>query len=185
MQSLRGQLILDGGKLAGSPFQHTVVLICSHDPEGAFGLVLNRPTEEKMEDCLAETLPESMKMLPLYLGGPVRRQALTCLIHDPANDDTTEETVLPGLRFTHNLSELLEPGGDLAPSIRVKFFAGYAGWAPGQLDSEMKEGAWLTHPASLDLVFHSAPEQLWKTILRVKGPGYRLLAESPEDVSHN
>ena len=47
-------------------------------------------------------------------------------------------------------------------------FAGYAGWSPGQLEDEMKRKAWLTHPASLELVFDTAPEQLWQTILRAK-----------------
>lgn len=138
-----------------------------------------------MESCLAESLPDSMKGLPLYLGGPVRPQALTCLIHEPTNDDGTEGTVLPGLRFTHNVGEVLKPSGDLAPSVQVRFFAGFAGWAPKQLDNEMKDSAWLTHPASIDLVFHSGPENLWKTILRNKGPAYRLLAEAPDNVSRN
>ena len=69
--------------------------------------------------------------------------------------------------------------------IKVKFFAGYAGWSPGQLDDEMKADAWLTHPASLELVFHRQPEKLWKTVLCEMGPAYRLLAEMPEDVSRN
>jgi putative transcriptional regulator len=67
----------------------------------------------------------------------------------------------------------------------VKFFAGYAGWSPGQLDGEMKVDAWLTHPATMDHVFHPRPEELWKSILRSKGLLYRLLAESPDDVSRN
>jgi putative transcriptional regulator len=64
-------------------------------------------------------------------------------------------------------------------------FAGYAGWSPGQLENEMKHKAWLTHPASLELVFDTAPEQLWQVILRRKGGKYRLLAQSPEDLSLN
>ena len=52
-------------------------------------------------------------------------------------------------------------------------------------EDEMKRKAWLTHPASLDLVFDTAPEQLWQTILRQKGLKYRLLAQMPEDLSQN
>jgi putative transcriptional regulator len=64
-------------------------------------------------------------------------------------------------------------------------FAGYAGWSPGQLDDEMKREAWLTHPASIELVFSSDAGELWKTILRQKGWKYRLLSDTPEDLSWN
>jgi putative transcriptional regulator len=67
----------------------------------------------------------------------------------------------------------------------VKLFAGYAGWSPGQLDDEMKRKAWLTHPASLELVFDTDPAELWAKILRQKGGQFRLLAQTPEDLSSN
>jgi len=185
MKSLQGQLLLDGGKLAGSEFHHTVVLICRHDPTGAFGLVLNRVTEQTVAEALAEDLPEAVQALPLYLGGPVKLQALSCLIHEPVVGELTPAHVIPGLRLAHNLAEVLEPAGNFAPGVHIKFFAGYAGWSPGQLDNEMQAAAWLTHPASIDLVFHPAPEQLWQLILRTKGPEYRLLAEAPDDISQN
>ena len=65
-------------------------------------------------------------------------------------------------------------------------FAGYAGWSPGQLEGEMKRKAWLTHPASLELVFETPPLQLWQIVLERKG-GWRnkLLAQMPEDLSWN
>ena len=68
---------------------------------------------------------------------------------------------------------------------KIKLFAGYAGWRPGQLEDEMKRKAWLTHPASLELIFDTNPEQLWQTILRQKGWKYKLLAQMPEDLSLN
>ena len=64
-------------------------------------------------------------------------------------------------------------------------FAGYAGWSPGQLEDEMKRKAWLTHPASLELVFDTACEQLWQTILRGKAGNINCWRRSPEDLSAN
>jgi putative transcriptional regulator len=75
-------------------------------------------------------------------------------------------------------------GESFSTTKKIRTFAGYAGWRPGQLEDEMKRNAWLTHPASLDLVFGST-DKLWQSILRKKGPKYRLLAEMPEDVSLN
>ena len=186
MRSLKGQFLLDGGKLAGSDFHHTVVLICEHDSEGALGLVLNRASEQTIEESLAAALPEAVQELPLFIGGPVRPNALSCLIQAPTvAGDLAETPILPGLRLTHNLDELFEPSGNFVPFIQIKFFAGYASWSSGQLDAEMETGAWLTHPASLEFVFHPQPEELWKLILRGKGPQYRLLAEAPDDISNN
>ena len=68
---------------------------------------------------------------------------------------------------------------------KIKLFAGYAGWSPGQLEDEMNREAWLTHPASLELVFDTAVEDLWKKILLQKGWKYRVLAQAPEDLSRN
>ena len=67
----------------------------------------------------------------------------------------------------------------------MKLFAGYAGWSPGQLEEEMKRKAWLTHPASLELIFDTDPAKLWQTILRAKGWKYKLLSQMPEDLSQN
>jgi putative transcriptional regulator len=92
---------------------------------------------------------------------------------------------MPNLDLGHSLDSLVELGESFSATKRVKMFAGYAGWSPGQLEEEMKRQAWLTHPATLDLVFDSAPAELWKRILRQKGLKYRLLADMPEDISLN
>jgi putative transcriptional regulator len=69
---------------------------------------------------------------------------------------------------------------------KVKMFAGYAGWSPGQLEMEMKRKSWLTFPASLELVFDASPEQLWQKIVKSKG-GWKnkLLSQMPENLSWN
>src|SRR6478672_7641102 len=79
---LKGQLLLDSGQLRGSFFQRTVVLICQHDAEGAFGLVLNRGTGSKVSDVIVADLPERLKTCPVFLGGPVQPSALSYLHSD-------------------------------------------------------------------------------------------------------
>jgi len=97
----------------------------------------------------------------------------------------TKASVMPNLNLDHSLDSLIELADSYSPTQKIKVFAGYAGWAPGQLDDEMRRKAWLTHPASLDLIFYDKPELLWREILRQKGFQYKLLAESPEDLSLN
>jgi putative transcriptional regulator len=181
-KSLKGQFLLDGGKLAGSYFHRTVVLICQHDPDGAFGLVINRPAEKSVGEALVADLPEALKPQPLFLGGPVQPQAMSFLHADSFLPDAN---VLPNLNLDHSLDELLELGGAVSPTQKLKVFAGYAGWSPGQLDDEMKRGAWLTHPATVELVFREGNQDLWAALVREKGWEYRLLSEQPEDLNWN
>ena len=181
-KQLKGQLLLDGGQLSGSFFQRTVVLVCQHDSEGAFGLVLNRSSGNKLGDMVIADLPEQLKDEPLFLGGPVQLSALSFLHSD---DFLPEASVMPNLDLGHSLDTLVEIGESFSTTKKVRTFAGYAGWSPGQLEDEMKRDAWLTHPASLELIFNTKPEQLWKLLLRQKGPKYRLVADMPEDASLN
>ena len=182
MKSLKGQLILDQGKLQGSFFHRTVILICTHDAEGAFGLVLNRVAPNKVGDALVANLPEGLKEQPLYLGGPVQPQALSYL---HKGDFVPDANVLPNLSMGHSLDTLLDLAESFSADQQFKIFAGYAGWSPGQLDDEMKRDTWMTHPASLELVFDPNPEKLWQSILRQKGFKFRMIAEGPDDPSWN
>jgi len=170
-----------------------VVLICQHDAEGAFGLVLNRATGSSVGEMIVADLPETLKSFPLYLGGPVQPSALSFLHSDNfmpevdaiPNLGEGEANVIPNLSLGHSMDTLLEIGGSFSPTRKIRMFAGYSGWSPGQLEDEMKRKAWLTHPASLELVFDTDPEKLWQTILRRKGWKYRLLAQMPDDLSLN
>ncbi|MCI0535779.1 MAG: YqgE/AlgH family protein [Verrucomicrobiales bacterium] len=181
-ESLRGQLLLDGGLLRGSFFHRSVVLICQHDAEGAFGLVLNRLSNNSVGHAVDEELPQSLKEHSLFLGGPVQPTALSYLHSDQF---LTDANVMPNLRLGHSLEELVDIGESFSTTQKVRVFAGYAGWGAGQLEDEMKRKAWLTHPASLELVFETEPSVLWQRILQLKGWRYKLLAQTPEDLSWN
>ena len=181
-KSLQGQLLLDNGRLQGSFFHRTVLLICQHNEEGAFGLVLNRPTGQQVGDGLTAKLSDALKSQDLFLGGPVQPQALSYL---HADDFLPDGNVLPNLSLDHSLDTLVELSDSFSATQKLKVFAGYAGWSPGQLDDEMKRDTWLTHPASMELIFCENPDELWPEILKQKGWKYRLISQQPEDLSQN
>src|SRR5512142_685234 len=104
---LKGQLLLDSGQLRGSFFQRTVVLICQHDADGAFGLVLNRATGNNVGQMIVADLPDTLKECPLYLGGPVQPSALSFLHSDAFIPDAN---VLPNLSLSHSLDSLIDLG---------------------------------------------------------------------------
>jgi len=180
--SLQGSLLLDGGKLRGSFFHRAVVLICQHNAEGAFGLVINRKTENKVGDALAANLPDKVKAQKLFVGGPVQPQALSFLYSDILLPNSN---VMLNLNLGHSLDALVDLGESYSGEEKLKLFAGYAGWSAGQLDSEMARKDWLVHPASLELIFTPEPEKLWRSILLQKDVQSRLLADSPDDLSWN
>lgn len=173
---------MDGGKLQGSFFHRSVVLICRHDGDGAFGLILNRSSGTKASDAVVAKMPDWLQSQSLFIGGPVQPQVLSYLHSDSF---VANANVMVDLNLGHSLEELVDLSQSYSPTRRLKLFAGYAGWDAGQLDREMARNDWLVHPASLDLVFNEEPDQLWKIILRQKGIQERLLAEAPEDPSWN
>jgi putative transcriptional regulator len=181
-KSLQGQLLLDGGKLHGSFFHRTVVLICRHNVEGAFGLILNRASERTVGEALVANLPDEIKEQSLFVGGPVQPDSLSYLHTDTF---VLDANVMPNLSVGHSLDTLMDLGESFANTKKLKLFGGYAGWTAGQLDQEMARHDWLTHPASLELIFFPDPARLWKSILCQKGDQCRLLAESPDDLSWN
>lgn len=188
-KSLKGQLLLDGGQLAGSWFHRSVVLVCEHNAQGAFGLVLTKLSDSRVEDVLEGDLGSVVGGQVLCGGGPVQPAALTFLHTVEAASAVvppTQSVVLPGLWVGHQLEDLAELSrtGPKPGSVRV--FAGYAGWSPGQLDAEMKRKAWLTEPATMELIFTVPPEELWRYILKRRTRWQdRLLADSPEDPACN
>jgi putative transcriptional regulator len=181
-KSLQGQLILDGGKLHGSFFHRSVVLVCQHDAEGAFGLILNRSMENKVGQALVANLPERIKEQLLFIGGPVQPQSLSFL---HSEDYLPGANVMANLNLGHSIDALMDVSESFSSTQKLKLFAGYAGWSAGQLDNEMSRQDWLVHPATLDLVFHAEPDQLWKSIMKQKDKNSRLLADSPDDLSWN
>jgi putative transcriptional regulator len=169
--------------LHGSFFHQAVVLVCEHNAEGAFGLVLNRAVGNKVGEVIVANLPDALKEAPLFLGGPVQPTALSFLHSD---NFIAEANILQNLNLGHSLDELVEIGESFSPMKKVKMFAGYAGWSPGQLEIEMKRRSWLTFPASLELIFDTPSEQLWRKIVKNKsGWKNKLLSQMPEDLSLN
>ena len=163
-RSLTGQLLIAAPQLVDY-FRRTVVLVLAHSEEGAMGVVLNRPTDT----AVAEAVPDLAELAGddalVHAGGPVDPNAVLAL----GDMDGTPELILPE-----------DTDGDLR---RVRVFAGYAGWGPGQLDGEIEEDAWITTPAAPDDAF--AESDLWPEVLQRKGGSYALMATMPVDPTLN
>ena len=172
-ESLSGQLLIASPSMSDY-FRRSVVLVVEHTPEGAFGLVLNRPSETtvaEVSDELAEALGGEHLV---HVGGPVAPNAVTAV---GEHADPAEATKL--IVADVGMVDL-----DSLPALgRIRVFAGYAGWGPGQLDAEIEGEAWILEGAHPDDPF--ADDDLWARVLSRKGGEFALLARMPADPSVN
>jgi putative transcriptional regulator len=180
-ESHAGQLLLASPSLRDPNFARTVVLIGVHNEDGAMGVVLNRPSQLTVGEAVPQLQQALGELEPLYIGGPVQRSSVVFLAEflDPS---LAELLVLGRIGFPApgtGIDELAEA------TARRRVFAGYAGWAEGQLDVEIAEGDWIAHTPVPQDVFSDDPTELWSNVLTRKGGSYALLARMPADPSVN
>lgn len=177
-ERFRPTLLLSMPQMQDPNFARTVVLLCDYQPEGAFGLVLNRPTDLPASEMVRLEPPlAGGNHLPLFIGGPVQPDRGWILTGDaPVEPDF--RTVLDGL-YLSTSPELLRRVLEATPEPRARVVAGYAGWGPGQLDEELAQSAWLMADVDLDLVFDVDADVMWETAIRRLGADPSLLQMSP------
>ena len=166
--SLAPRLLLSMPQLNDPNFKQTVVLLCEHGEEGAFGLVLNRQTDTPASSVVRLTPPvEVDNGLQLWIGGPVEPERGWILMGDQrANTDAVQ--VCDGL-YLSTSPDLLRQLLVNRPQGRTRLLTGYAGWGAGQLDDELSASAWLIADIQLDLIFETQATQMWETAIRRLG----------------
>jgi len=163
-EPFRAALLLSMPQMQDPNFAKTVVLLCDYTPEGAFGLVLNRPTDMPATAMVRLDPPIiDGNELPLWIGGPVEPQRGWILLAD--EPDTEFKSIRDGL-YLSTSQDVLRDVLAARPAPRARVLAGYAGWGPGQLDQELAQSAWLMGDVDLDIVFDLPPDLMWETAIR-------------------
>ncbi|HVH17033.1 MAG TPA: YqgE/AlgH family protein [Myxococcota bacterium] len=152
-------------------FKRSVVLVIHHDSEGTFGVVLNRTTEIRAAQ-LCESIEVDWQGDPeaeIHWGGPVQPQTGWVLFEDNESEEGDEDVreVVPGISFAGSLAVLRRMA--LEPPSRLRILLGYAGWGPGQLESELAQGAWLVAPADASVLFETDVDAMWAQVVRSLG----------------
>ncbi len=164
----RPTLLLSMPQLQDPNFAKSVVLLCDFESDGAFGLVLNRPTDMPASTMVRLTPEvEHANTLPLSVGGPVESGRGWILTAD-VPEGAEYRTIVDGL-YLSTSPDLLRRLLEAQPPPRARVLAGYAGWGPGQLDEELAESAWLMSDVDVDLVFDVDPSVMWETAIRRLG----------------
>ncbi len=178
--SLRGKLLIASPTLADPNFARTVVLITEHNEDGAMGIVLNRPSDMQASEVVP-ALAELTGDDPLFVGGPVQPEAIV-LLAEFSDPSAAAWIVVADVGLASAETDLDELLGKVR---RGRLYAGYSGWAAGQLEAEMELESWIVEPPLPTELFPDDPESLWSDVLERKGGSYALVARMPEDPSLN
>jgi putative transcriptional regulator len=179
MSSLAPSLLLSMPQLIDPNFSRTVVLLCKHNEEGAFGLVVNRPLVttgpvvievRAPSDVIRSTTEVSEHELQVWLGGPVEPQSSWILDGHVGDVPAARRgmVIADGLYLSTSpdlLHELLGP----SPPDRTRLIVGYSGWGPGQLEAELEASAWLISDVTGELIFDTPSERMWEAAIRRLG----------------
>jgi putative transcriptional regulator len=174
VDSVRGKLLIASPTLPDW-FRRTVILVVEHAEEGAFGLVLNRPSETTVDEAVPVLAGIAGSNETVHIGGPVQPDGVVAL------GEFSDPELSPNLVVGDvGLVDLEDPPHGLG---RIRLFAGHAGWGEGQLDGELEAESWIVAEPEPDDPFSDA--DLWSESLRRQGGQYELLARMPADPSLN
>ncbi len=165
--TLTGRLLVATPLLIDPNFSRTVVYLIHHDEEGAFGVVVNRPSGLEVATVLSEWADRVCRPAVVFVGGPVSTE--------------TAIAIRPGVETLAEPIDLSEaPDGD-----GIRIFAGYSGWGPDQLEDEMAEGSWLVGSPVADDLFGERPDLVFGRVVRRIGPELGIVATLPADPNLN
>ncbi len=158
MNSLHGHILLAAPHQLDPNFMETVVLVVAHSQRGAMGVILNRPRPSGGRPCWQRNFQPRDRAKPhLYFGGPVAGPLMA--VHTDSSQ--ADAPILPGLFFAGRKKRVLALlRGRKCP---CKFFSGYVGWGPGQLEYEIEIGVWRALPGTFQAVF-SRNDDLWRDL---------------------
>jgi putative transcriptional regulator len=160
----RGVLLVAHPSLTDPNFHRAVVLVCEHGAEGTLGVILNRPTGLLLSEALPNVSVLKGTSYVLFAGGPVQADGILMLFRIAEAPDRMRkvlERVYLGLNRDLLERVITRPN----PTETFRAYAGYAGWAPGQLEFEMAMGSWAVIPADPSSIFDKAPETLWAELI--------------------
>ncbi|MFW2405683.1 MAG: YqgE/AlgH family protein [Gammaproteobacteria bacterium] len=165
----QGMLLVASPDMRGTWFSRSVILLIQHDELGSVGLVINRPTEIAPADMLPEVAGLESLRGKLYIGGPVEGHGVMMLVRsDSAPADA--EHIFANVYASGSPDLLDDTLRREDAANRLRLYAGYAGWVPGQLEAEIRRGSWIVVQADQEHVFSSEPDEIWERLVPANEP---------------
>lgn len=182
MESVKARLLVATPQIESGVFARSVVFMIEHDAAGALGVIVNRPLDAGVDEVLPEWAGLVNAPLCMFRGGPVQEDAALALGIAGTHGPPRAWQPMAGRVGLVDLEGPLPKPHDLR-GLRV--FVGYAGWSPGQLETELASGAWIVADAREHDLVCARPERLWPEVLRRQDSDVRYLATFPADPGQN
>ncbi len=183
-----GRLLVATQELIDPNFRHSVVLLLDHDADGTLGVILNRPTPILVASVLAGWSSSAEPPEVLFEGGPVHKDSALALaeVRHDGEDAALDPIGFRRLFGDVGIIDLDTPSEVLGPALhRLRVFAGYAGWSPGQLENEIEQDSWYVVDGHPEDVFGAHPARLRHEVLRRQPGELAWVATRPEDTALN
>ncbi|MCB1111104.1 MAG: YqgE/AlgH family protein [Chlamydiales bacterium] len=182
-QLQKGTFLIATPDIDSGIFHRGVVLLCEHNPNGSFGIVVNKTLSLDLPEEIINVENLANPNVSIRAGGPVQTNQMM-LLHTSNNIPTQTLEVCDGVYLGGDLQFLQESITDAnGPDMQLCF--GYSGWGAGQLEREFLDGHWFLYPASAKMLFQIPPEKLWQHLLLQMGGKYASISMIPEDLSLN
>ncbi len=178
-----GQLLLSEPFMLDENFRRTVVLVCEHtEDSGTVGLIVNRPVNLKFNEVVEDFPKFNSK---LFLGGPVGTDTLQ-FIHRLGNKVEDSLQLTEELFWGGNFEQVktMIANEEIGPDD-IRFYLGYSGWSPGQINQELKDNSWIITPANYNRIFKIPIADLWRAVMKEMGGVYDTMAGYPENPTLN
>jgi len=177
----QGRILISEPLLSDTYFKRSVVFITEYSEKGAVGFVLNKPVDVPINEILSDFPTFRAK---IYIGGPVAKDTIHFL-HTLGKLVPNSVHVLDNIFWGgdfDSLKELINEG--IVNSSQVRFFLGYSGWSPNQLEDEIEENAWLVTRVESSKIMQ-ADKDIWKNTLNELGKKYKMWSNFPENPAMN
>jgi len=175
----RGQFLIAHPSLTDPNFRRSVVLLCNHDENGSFGLVINHATDMSVAEALGKTETLADPSAKIFKGGPVKNEQLM-MLHLYHTEIPHSIEIIDHVRLGGEPEILQEKlASEAHPGEAYRLFSGYSGWGRNQLRQEIEQGAWIVCPARTEFIFEVEPDQIWQEVLRSLGGPFVLMAADP------
>jgi len=161
----KGRFLIATEHLAASSFRQTIIFLTHYSNQGAIGLAINRSANITMSDVFPSIKEFQDIKDQLYLGGPVRTNGIFMLIKTKRPKNSMKR-VTGDIYFSGDFSDIIDDSSIAEEGEAIKVYAGYAGWAPGQLQNEIDRGDWLVIDTDPEIIFNNHFDGLWKKLYK-------------------
>lgn len=171
----RGVFLVAHPRIRDPRFSETVILLVEYDRNGALGLIINRPTDTRVSSLLPDI--EGLKDRPdtVRYGGPVSMQQIFILVRSPKTPEMAQR-VFRDVYYSTSRKLLDQMLSQKKEGDAFLMYAGYAGWAGGQLENELRRGDWGIVPADAAMIFDREPSQVWHELTK-RGPALQVRSD--------